>query len=629
MFGWLFRSDQKTAPTAAAPRPARPGRPLPGNSVAGLPQSVEAALRLHHAGHLAEAEAAYRKVLAVDRENFDALHFLGVIAHQLGNHEQAVTLITQALSLNAFHAPAYNNLGNAFDAQGKHEQALACYRKALSLQPDYVDAHVNLGACYAATGKLEEAIDCYQRALAFDPEASVAHSNLGNVLHEQGRLDEAVACHKRALSLNPGDPLAYSNLGNVLSDQRMLDDAIACYRKAIELRPDFAEAHSNLGNALGDQGELAESIDSYCNAIALKPGFAEAHSNLGNALLALGRVEDAELELRQALELQPDSVHGKFSYALLKLLAGDYETGLPLYECRFEEKALSRVYSTLRARSAMLRGAPRWQGEDAADRILMVWTDQGLGDSLMMMRYLPRLKSRGFSRVIVYCEPALVRTVRTIVEVDEVVSAADPPPFGKFDCHCPIMSLPLLFNTRLETMPRDVPYLHVPPELRQDWARKLSGIASPRIGVLWAGGALYPRNPLRSIRLERWSPLLSISGVNWVSLQKGEEARQLEETDWTILDRMDECGDLLDTAALIEQLDLVIGVDTAVAHLTGALGKPMWMMNRFESEWRWMLGREDSPWYPTMRIFRQARPGDWDEVIARVAAALKARRGAG
>jgi tetratricopeptide (TPR) repeat protein len=592
MFGWLFRSDKKTTPTAAAPGPARPGRPLPGNSVAGLPQSVEAALRLHQAGHLAEAEAAYRKVLAADRENFDALHFLGVIAHQLGNHERAVALITQALSLNASHAPAYNNLGNALDAQGKHEQALDCYRKALSLRPDYVDAHVNLGACYAATGRLEEAIGCYQEALALDPEASVAYSNLGNVLHEQGRLDEAVACHKRALSLNPGDPLAYSNLGNVLSDQRKLDDAIACYRKAIEL----------------------------------KPGFAEAHSNLGNALLALGRVEDAELELRQALELQPDSVHGKFSYALLKLLAGDYETGLPLYECRFEERALSRVYSTLRARSAMLRGAPRWQGEDAADRILMVWTDQGLGDSLMMMRYLPRLKSRGFSRVIVYCEPALVRTVRAIVEVDDVVSAAHPPPFGKFDCHCPIMSLPLLFNTRLETIPRDVPYLHVPRELRQDWARKLSGIASPRIGVLWAGGALYPRNPLRSIRLERWSPLLRINGVNWVSLQKGEEARQLEETDWTILNWMDECGDLLDTAALIEQLDLVIGVDTAVTHLAGALGKPMWMMNRFESEWRWMLGREDSPWYPTMRIFRQARPGDWDEVIARVAAALKARR---
>jgi tetratricopeptide (TPR) repeat protein len=584
-------------------------------------------LRLHHAGRLTDAESAYRAVLAADPDNFDALHMLGVVAHQLGDHRQAVVLISRALRHNASHAPAHNNLGNAFDAQGMHEEALECYRKALALQPDYADAHGNLGALHAAAGRLEEAVAWYRRALELDPGTPVVHSNLGNALRELGRLEEAAASHRLALSLQHGDPVFHSNLGNALSDQGKLDDAIACYRKALALKPDFAEASSNLGNALSDQGKLEEAVTCYHKAIALKPEWAEARSNLGNALVALGRIEEAEIEMREALRLKPESAHGRFSYALLKLLLGDYETGLPLYESRFEEKALSRTYLTLQARRTLLQDVPQWRGEQKAGGALLAWTDQGLGDSLMMLRYLPRLRARGSGTVVVYCEPALARVVQALEVADEVIPSNRPMPSEGFDCHCPVMSLPLAFATRVATIPREVPYLRVPDKLKREWNRKLSGVASPRIGVVWSGGALYPRNPLRSIPLERWSPLLGAAGVNFVSLQKGEEARQLGGVEWRILDWMDECEDLLDTAALIEQLDMVIGVDTAVTHLAGALGKPVWMMNRFESEWRWMLGREDSPWYPTMRIFRQPRPGDWDEVIMRVAAALKARWG--
>lgn len=561
-------------------------------------------------------------MLALEPRNFDALHFLGVIAYQLGRHAQAVELISQALSLNASYAPAHSNLGNALEALGELDRALACYRQALALQPDYVDALINLGALHAARGQLDDAAACYERALALAPDQPVAHSNLGNVFHELGKLDEAVACHQRALALAPDEAVTHSNLGNVLHHQGRLDDALASYRRALALEPDFAEAHCNLGNVLSDQGKLDDAVAAYRRALALKPDFAEAHSNLGNALVQNGQLAEAEASCRQALRLKPDSPHGKFSYALLKLLQGDYASGLPLYESRFQEKALSKLYATLHSRSAMLQSIPRWQGEEAPGRRLLVWTDQGLGDSLMMLRYLPKLKQRGVGKLIVYCEPALVRVVQTIAEVDQVVSSTEPMPFGKFDCHCPIMSLPLAFGTRVETLPAKVPYVFVPGALRQDWARKLSGVARPRIGLLWAGGALYPKNRLRSIRLERLAPLVATPGARFVSLQKGEETHQLLETGWPVLDRMDECHDLLDTAALIEQLDLVIGVDSAVTHLVGALGKPMWMMNRFESEWRWLLARDDSPWYPTLKIFRQPRPGDWDSVIQRVVASL-------
>lgn len=576
-------------------------------------------MQLHQAGRLAEAERAYREVLAHEPRNFDALHFLGVIAYQQGRHAQAVELISQALALNASYAPAHSNLGNALEALGEVDRALASYRQALALQPNYVDALINLGALHAGRGELDEAARCYERALALDPNQPVAHSNLGNVFHELGRLDDAVACHRRALALGPRQAVAHSNLGNVLRHQGRLDEALESYRKALALAPDFAEAYCNLGNLLGDQGELDEAIAAYRRGLALKPQYAEGHSNLGNALVQKGELAAAEASCREALRLKPDSAHARFNYALLKLLQGDYAAGLPLYESRFEERALSRLYAALHKRSALLEDFPRWRGEEASGRRLLVWTDQGLGDSLMMLRYLPKLKQRGFRRLIVYCEHELARVVQTVAGVDTVVSSTDPLPFGKFDCHSPIMSLPLAFGTRVDTIPAEVPYVVVPEALKRDWARKLSGVARPRIGLLWAGGALYPRNRLRSIRLERLAPLLAAPKASFVSLQKGEEADRLGEAAWPVLDRMDECRDLLDTAALIEQLDLVIGVDSAVTHLTGALGKPMWMMNRFESEWRWLLGREDSPWYPTIKIFRQPRPGDWDSVIQRVA----------
>ena len=524
----------------------------------------EAGLEHHRAGRLSEADAIYCALIAVDPDHIDALHFAGVIAYQRGQHAQAAALIEAALERNPANAPAQNNLGNALAAQGLMERAVACYREAVRLAPGYLDAYVNLGAKLKAQG--------------------------------------------------------------------MLDEAAAAYRSALALAPSHATALSNLGAILNEQAKPLEALALCEQAVAVKPDLAEAHNNLGNALQSLGRREDAERSFRRALELKPDMASASLNYGFSRLLRGDYASGLALLEKRFEASVSLPVHFGLRNLVTEFDAARRWRGQGAAGRgqpakgTLLVWSDQGLGDSLMTLRYLPLLKRRGFARIVVYGEPALLRVFRAVPGVDHVISKQDPVPAGVFDWHCPNMSLPLAFGTRVDSIPRGVPYLRVPEELNLRWKERFAGVTPRRVGLAWAGTRMNPKNAVRSVRLEQFASLFKIERINFISLQKGDGSEELTGAPGRILDCMSECGDLLDTAALVNQLDLVITVDTAVAHLAGALGKPVWMLNRYESEWRWMLEREDSPWYPTLRLFRQHQAGDWDAPIARIAAALAAIR---
>lgn len=555
--------------------------------MAGL---LELGLQHHSEGRLDQAEAAYRELLAAAPENIDALHFLGVIAYQRGAHAQAEELISRALLLNTSNAPAHNNLGNALGAQGKLDQAISCYERAIALQPDYGDALVNLAAACKSAGELDKAIDCYRKALAVSGDLPAAYTSLGNALEQKGKLAEA------------GD----------------------CLRKAIELGPRHARAHSGLGNVLRHQDRLEEAVEALRKALALAPDLAEAYGNLALTLIAQGKPREAEEHCVRALKLRPGSAELKFALSQIRLLLGEYESGFALYEHRLDKDALPQAtYAALQARIAQVRGAPRWRGEAGAGRALLVWTDQGLGDTLMMMRYFPLLKGRGFGKVLVHCEEAVLRIVRAMPGVDEVVSRAAPTPVGRFDCQIPLTSLPLAFGTRVETIPGKVPYLMVPAELKRKWTARLADVAPPRVGLVWAGRKDYPKDALRSLPLRELAPLFAVPGVRFVNLQKGDEARQIAQTGLALVDRIDECADLMETAALVGELDLVICVDTAVMHLAGALGKPLWMLNRFETEWRWMLERGDSPWYPSMRIFRQQRPNDWSRVVAQVAGALR------
>lgn len=577
MLGWLFGSGRRAA--AASPAPASASQ-----------ASIDQAVRLHREGQLEQAAQGYRAVLAAEPGNADALHLLGVAEFQAGRHDAAAQLIGRSLAIAEGNPAAHSNLGNVRAAQGRLQEALGCYERALELKPDYADALLNLANARSRLGQAAEAAALLDAALRLDPRLAEAHCSLGSVLRDLGRAQEAEA---------------------------------SC-RAAIALKPMLAQAHCNLGAVLEDAGRSEEAIASYRRALEIDPGFAAARASLGNSLMSVGELAEAGEQLREALRLEPGLERARFALANWLLMRGDYAAGLPLYEARFAGEGLSGMYEGLRRRMAAFRDLPRWRGEEAPGRSLLAWTEQGLGDSLMLLRYLPLLKGRGFARVIAYCDGELERLVRSLPGVDEVVTRAAPPPLARADLHCPVMSLPLAFGTRLDTVPQQVPYLFPPEALQRAWAARLPQAPAARVGLVWAGGARYPRNPQRSLRLAQYAPLLAIGGVRFVSLQQGDAAAQLAASASGVIDWMSECKDLADTAALIANLDLVITVDTAMAHLAGAIGKPVWMLNRYESEWRWLFEGERSPWYPTMRVYRQAAPGQWDEVVARVAADLHA-----
>ena len=432
-------------------------------------------------------------------------------------------------------------------------------------------------------GRIADAETLYRSVLADDPQNALALHGLGLIAHQRGDHGTALDLIEDASERRPDDPVFLSNLAAVCHKLDMPERAKACCERALEINPRFADAYTNHGHAL----------------------------------CALGKASEAETSYRKALELAP-SPSTRVNAGVMRLLHGDYPAGLPLYEARLHGGAGGDTPRLLQS----LRRVQRWRGEKLEGRSILVWTEQGLGDTVMMLRYLPLMKARGAKRVSVCCEAPLARLVRGVEGVDEVYSEVERACSAqRYDLHTPTMSLPLAFGTTIETIPHPVPYLHVPQALLDAWGAKLAALPSPRVGLVWSGGGQTAADAQRSIALASFAPMLSVRGISWISLQKGPRAAQAESRR-DIVDWMGECGDLLDTAALVAGLDLVICVDTAVAHLAGALGKPVWLLNRRSSEWRWMLERSDSPWYPTMRIFRSREAG-WTGVIAEVTQALK------
>jgi len=438
----------------------------------------------------------------------------------------------------------------------------------------------------------------------------------GNEFLAAGDLKAAEACYRRSAAAHPEAAGGHVALGFVLLEQQRLAEARQCLEKAVAVDPREADGHYLLGRISQQQNKIEEAIGNFGRALAVNPDFAEAYYDLGVTFRAARRLDEALRCFDKALALRPDHLESRFNKSLVLLLRGNFAEGLELFESRLRLGGTKQHSDWL----AFLAGhpeKPRWRGEPLGGKRLLVWMEEGLGDCLMTMRYLPELADKGAAKVVVLADPALARVVRTFPAAGEVTSRVDQLSLDSFDFHSPMMSLPYAFGTRAETIPDTVPYLSVPHDAREAWAAHLSATTRPRVGLVWSGNKNYGRDALRSLSLRQLGPLMGVSGVGFVSLQKGEAAKELRQSHWPILDRMDECGDFLDTAALIVNLDLVVSVDTSVAHLAGALGKPVWLLNRFESEWRWRLDREDSPWYPTMRIFNQPAPGDWDNVLER------------
>jgi tetratricopeptide (TPR) repeat protein len=527
------------------------------------------------AGETAAAERALQAALAADPMHARAWHRLALIAQGRADHAAALGLLRRALALEPDAADAHNNLGVSLGALGRREEATACYRRALALRPDYAKACLNLGAALMDTDALAEAAEYLGRAAALDPKLAEAPYNLGNLAEKQG--DYAAAAES--------------------------------FRRAAALRPGFYAAHNNLGAVLLKAGDAEAAHESFERAVALKPGEAEAHHNLASALSDLGRYEEALASCRRATALDPAHAQANFAEAMLLLVQGKLREGLEKYEWRWK-------LGTLVPRGFPV---PLWNGEDVAGRTILLHGEQGYGDAIQGLRYVPLVAARG-GRVVLELPQPLVRLAASLSGVAEIVAAGQALP--RFDLVCPLLSLPRAFATTLETIPADVPYLAPPPEAAARWRELLDG-AGLKVGVAWAGSPLHRSDARRSIGVETLAPLLRIEGVRWFSLQVGERAADLARLPADLVtDLAPRLADFAETAAAIANLDLVVTVDTAVAHLAGALGRPAWVMLRERPDWRWLIGREDSPWYPTLRLFRQRERGDWDDVVSRLRAAL-------
>jgi Flp pilus assembly protein TadD len=453
---------------------------------------------------------------------------------------------------------------------GRLTEAEGLFRQIIARQPGHLSALQLLGVIANQTGQPDVAVDLIRKALAINPNLPSAHNNLGNILRDKGQVDEAIAAFRRAIALNPNLPEAHNNLGNALKDQGQLDEAIAAYRRAISLRGDYARAYSNLGNALRDKGRFAEAIAACRQAIAIKPDDAEAHNNLG----------------------------------LVLLLGGDFEQGWIEHEWRLRVSNFA-----LRAVSTK----PVWDGANLAGRRILLLGEQGLGDMIQFIRYLPLVTGHDGSAVVM-CARELHRLFSPI----QCVAPDEAPP--DHDVQYVLMSLPRLLRTTLETIPAPIPYLRAESSLSSQWRMRLPEEPQRKIGLVWAGRAAHHNDRNRSIAPSLLAPLAAVEGVYYCSLQKGsaEQPPLPQLADWT-----GDLRDLADTAALINNLDLVITVDTSVAHLAGAMGKPTWVLLPFVPDWRWLLDRGDSPWYPSIRLFRQSRPGDWNGPVAQVVDALR------
>jgi tetratricopeptide (TPR) repeat protein len=565
-------------------------------------------------GRPEEAAAAYREALRLRPEFVEAWNNLGNALLNLSRPDEAADAFHQALRLRPGYAEAHNNLAAVLRQQGRWAEATAHYREALRLKPEYADAHNNLGVALQGTGRLEEAEACYREALRLRPAYPEALANLGSALNRLGRLDEAERCCREALRLRPGYLEGHNNLGTVRTARRDYAAAEACYREALRLKPDYAEGHHNLGTALAEQGQIDEAVACYREALRLRPDYPEACGNLATALLARGQPDEAVAAFDDILRRKPGSPDAHLGRAIALLVKGDWAQGWKEYEWRWRcEEFGGQPYAQ-----------PQWDGTLLAGRTILLHAEQGVGDTLLFVRYARLVKERG-GTVVFCCPPALRGLLAGCPSIDRLTVPGEPAP--AFDCYAPLLSLPAIFGTTPQNAPAEVPYLFPEQGLVEHWRRELGPAPRFRVGIVWQGNPRYKADRLRSVPLAQFEPLARVPGVELVSLQKGPGAEQLAEvasrfpvTD--LASRLDLKGPFVDTAAAIKALDLVVSVDTAVAHLAGALGVPVWVALHYSPHWVWMLGRDDSPWYPSARLFRQRQWGDWGEVFARMAGEL-------
>jgi tetratricopeptide (TPR) repeat protein len=594
-----------------------------------------------------EAVLSFEQAIAVRPDYAEAFNNRGNALFEVGRIEDALANYDRALALHPSLADAWINRANTLRTLGRNEEALRAFDRGIELKPDHAESHLARGNVLLDLKRPADAEKSYERAIALNRQAIEPLVNRGRALCALKRFDESIASYDQALAIRQNDAVCLVGRGNTRHAMGSYAAALADYDLAVAVRPDFAEAHGNRGNALREIGRHREALEAFDRALALKPDYDEGHNNRGNAFIELnrpaealsdydraialspentyawvnrgnalgylGRTEEAIASFQRAIELDSQLVEAHWNKALLFLSTGDFARGWAGYEWRWRREGETMPREFVQ---------PLWHGEDLTGRTILLHAEQGFGDSIQFIRYLSMVAERG-AKIVLELPDSLTPLIDNVDAVISICRRGGALPH--FDVHCPLLSLPLAFGTTIESIPAPIPYLRAPAERARDWRARFAGVRRPRVGLVWSGKPTHKNDHNRSIALSRLEPILSVAGIEFVSLQ-----REYRNSDSAAIARLplmrldDALRDFADTAAVIGELDLVISVDTAVAHLTGAMGRPLWLLLPHIGDWRWLRGRPDSPWYPTARLFRQPTDGNWDEVIVRVANELTA-----
>lgn len=590
-------------------------------------------------GNLPRARSLYRRVVGRDPANAEAWHWLGLVSAQTGDLAAAATCLGRAIQISG-PAPAFcTSLGRILVGLDRHREASACFRQALAANPLNPNLALELGVALVASGQFTDAILALEHASELDGANPETWFHLGYAHYRNGDLKRAGESYQRSLSLNPsnaetwfslgvihmvaqstGEALAlfrrcvqldslhaeaYNNLGLLEQELGHLDDAVNCFRSALRLRNgDYYAAGYNLARALANQENLEPAREAYLETVSIRPEHVDARLGLANTLVGLGHPDQALPHLRAAVELSPGSVPANLNLGIALLQLGRWKEGWPFYGWRYRRSsACERAFDR-----------PRWDGAPLEGRRILLHSEQGFGDTIQFARYVPMVHDRG-GVPILECQPPLAGLMWTLDGVEEVVAHGDPLP--PFDCHAPLMSLPEIFESTPGTVPADIPCLLGDSVDVEVWAKRLLGQLDPhqlRVGLTWAGNPHNPYERLRSAPLEMFERLARLEGVAWFNLQKNAGAQPALK----LYPMIEDCSNFADNAAAMMNLDLVVSVDTAIAHLAGALARPVWTLLPYAADWRWLKDRSDTPWYPTMQLFRQPKRGDWESVIERV-----------
>jgi tetratricopeptide (TPR) repeat protein len=608
---------------------------------------IDRAIQFHTAGQFEPARQIYEQILVRQPAHPPALHLLGVLKSQAGDRRGGAEMILQAIRLNPnvseFHAnlalvyiednrpgdalphaqravelnpqnlDALNHRANAKRMLGRLDEAINEFLETLRFKPDFYDALHNLSLALTAAGRVDEAAAYGERAALLRTPDAKTLLHLGQIAQRQKRFDAAVNHYTRAIAAEPTNPDAPNALGTAYFDMKRYDEAQANYRRALELDPRHAGAHNNLGLLLAVLGRHREALEHYLQSVDQRPDSPETLNNLANAYRDLLQFDQARAAYDRALVFRADYPDAHWNRSLLDLLLGRFETAWRDYEWRWVRFPNER------------RGnpQPRWDGYDIRGKTILLQYEQGLGDTLQFARYATIVARETGATVILECQPELVPVLKNIDGVSQIIGRGDPLP--PFDVYCPLLSVTIACGTTsLDRIPRDVPYVKPEPAAVERWKPRLGERdGRRRIGLCWSGSTTHSRDLERSIALSRLAPILATPDTRFISLQKNPRPGDVPALKGSAIeDFTADFVDFADTAAVVEQLDLVITVDTSIAHLAGAMGKTVWLLLPTNPDWRWLLGRDDSPWYPTIRLFRQSSAGDWDGVIRRVADAL-------